>query len=157
MLLGFNLKCYLGKSNAFFGIYGNAVKPFIYNLSFTNSSGEFDYVGISNSIQEPLTNIPELGLVSGVSYVGYKSDITGKLKTFYDFGFMSGYSIGENSPLDINLSVGLITSKKFDLERSNSAVSSSYGNYNSLLTVNNSQIKIPGYLNFGIGIRKYLN
>ena len=156
-LFGFNLKCYLGKSNAFFGIYGNVVKPFIYNLSVTNTSGEFDYMGISNAIQEPLTNIPELGLVSGVSYVGYKSDLTGKLKTFYDFGFMSGYSFGEKAPLDINLSVGFTTSKKFDLERSNSAISSSYGDYNSLATVNTTQIAVPRFWNVGLSFRKYLN
>ena len=70
---------------------------------------------------------------------------------------MSGYSFGEKSPLDISLSVGLTTCKKFVLDKTNSAVSSSYGIYNSLLTVNNSQITIPGYLNFGIGVRKYLN
>ena len=154
---GLDLKCYLGKSKAYIGIYGNLVKPIVYDLNFTNTSGAFDYVGLSNSIQEPLTNIPELGLFSGVSYVGYKSDLTGKLKTFYDFGLMSGYSFGEKSPLDINLSVGFTTSKKFDLERSNSAISSSYGEYNSLSTVSTTQIAVPCFWNVGLGVRKYLN
>jgi hypothetical protein len=155
--IGLEIRSYLGKSRSFIGVYGNAVKPFIYDLNFTNTSGEFDYVGISNSIQEPLTNIPELGLVSGVSYVGYKSELTGKLKTFYDFGLMSGYSFGEKSPLDINLSVGLTTAKKFNLDQSKSAISSSYGDYNSLATVNTTQIAVPRFLNVGLSVRKYLN
>ena len=156
-VFGLDVKYYLGKSNAYIGIYVNLVKPIVYDLNFTNMSGEFDYVGISNSIQEPFTNIPELGLFSGVSYVGYKSDLTGKLKTFYDFGLMSGYSFGEKSSLDINLSVGFTTSKKFDLERSNSAISSSYGEYNSLSTVSTTQIAVPCFWNVGLGVRKYLN
>ena len=156
-IIGFDFKHYFGKSKAYFGLYFNVAKPIIYNLSFTNTSGDFDYVGISNAIQEPLTNIPELGLVSGVSYVGYKSDLTGKLKTFYDFSLMSGYSFGEKSPLDICLSVGLTTSKKFDLERSNTSISSSYGDYNSLATVNTTQIAVPRFWNVGLSVRKYLN
>lgn len=156
-VFGLDFKYHVGKSKAYIGIYGNLVKPIVYDLNFTNTSGAFDYVGFSNSIQEPLTNIPELGLVSGVSYVGYKSDLTGKLKTFYDFGFMSGYSFGEKAPLDINLSVGFTTSKKFDLERSNKAISSSYGVYNSLATVNTTQIAVPLFWNVGLSVRKYLN
>ena len=155
--IGLEIRSYLGKSKSFIGVYGNAVKPFIYDLNFTNTSGEFDYVGISNSIQEPLTNIPELGLVSGVSYVGYKSDLTGKLKTHYNFGFISGYSFGEKSPLDISLSVGLTTSKNFVIKRSNTSISSSYGDYNSLATVNTTQIAVPRFLNVGLSVRKYLN
>ena len=156
-VIGFDLKHYLGKSKAYTGIYGNLVKPIIYNLSFANTSGEFDYVGVSNAIQEPLTNIPELGLVSGVSYVGNKSDLEGKLKTFYDFGAMFGYSIGERSPVDINFSLGLTTSKKFDLLQSNSAISSSYGEYNSIATINSTQISVPRFWNLGFSVRKYLN
>ena len=155
--IGLEIRSYLGKSKSFIGVYGNAVKPFIYDLNFTNTSGEFDYVGISNSIQEPLTNIPELGLVSDVSYVGYKSDLTGKLKTYYNFGFISGYSFGEKSPLDISLSVGLTTSKKFVVERSNTSISSSYGDYNSLATVNATQVSVPRFYNIGLSVRKYLN
>lgn len=156
-VIGFDLKHYLGKSKAYIGIYGNLVKPIVYDLNFTNTSGDFDYVGISNAIQEPLTNIPELGLISGVSYVGFKSDLAGKLKVNGDFGFMSGYSFGEKSPLDINLSVGLTTSKKFVLERSNTSISSSYGDYNSLATVNTTQIAVPRFWNVGLSVRKYLN
>jgi len=156
-VFGLDLKYNLGKGKAYIGFYGNLVKPIVYDLNFTNTSGEFDYVGISNAIQEPLTNIPELGLVAGVSYFAYKSDLTGKLKTFFDFGLMSGYSFGEKSPLDINLSVGLITSKKFNLEQSNSTISSSYGDYNSIATVNNTQISVPCFWNIGLGVRKYLN
>lgn len=155
--IGFDLKHYLGKSKAYIGIYGNLIKPIAYELNFTNASGEFDYVGLSNSIQEPLTNIPDLGLVSNVSYVGNKGELYGTLRTYGDVGFLLGLSLGSKAPLDLNLSVGYITSKKLDLEQTNSAISSSYGNYNSLLTVNNSQVIMPGYLNFGIGIRKYLN
>lgn len=156
-VFGMDFKYDFGKSKTYIGIYGNLVKPIVYDLNFTNTSGDFDYVGLSNSIQEPLTNIPELGLVSGVSYVGYKSDLTGTLKTFYDFGFMSGYSFGEKAPLDINLSVGFTTSKKFDLEHSNTAISSSYGVYNSLATVNTTQIAVPLFWNVGLSVRKYLN
>ncbi len=156
-VFGLDFKYYVGKSKAYIGIYGNLVKPIVHDLNFTNTSGAFDYVGLSNEIQEPLTNIPELGLVSGVSYVGYKSDLTGKLKTFYDFGFMSGYSFGEKAPLDINLSVGFTTSKKFVLERSNTSISSSYGDYNSLSTVNTNQIAVPRFWNVGLSVRKYLN
>ena len=133
------------------------MKPIVYDLSFSNTSGEFDYVGISNSIQEPLTNIPELGLVSGVSYVGYKADMIGKFKMFCDFGLMSGYSFGEESPLEINLSLGFTTSKMFNLEQSNSAVSSSYGDYNSFATVNATQVSVPRLYNIGLSVRKYLN
>lgn len=156
-IFGLDLKYCLGKSKAYIGFYGNLVKPIVFDLNFTNTSGEFDYVGISNAIQEPLTNIPELGLVSGVSYVGYKADIIGKLKMFCDFGLMSGYSFGEESPLEINLSLGFTTSKMFNLEQSNSAVSSSYGEYNSFATVNATQVSVPRLYNIGLSVRKYLN
>jgi hypothetical protein len=156
-IIGFDFKHYLGKSKAYFGLYFNVAKPIIYNLSFANTSGDFDYVGISNAIQEPLTNIPELGLVSGVSYVGNKSDLAGKLNTFYDCGAMFGYSIGEKSPVDINFSVGLTSSKKFDLKQSNSTISSTYGEYNSIATVNSTQISVPRFWNLGFSVRKYLN
>ena len=156
-IIGVDFKSYLGKSKAYVGIYGNLVKPVIYNLSFSNTSGEFDYVGVLNPIQDPITNIPDLGLVSGVSYVGYKSDITGKLKVFYDFGAMLGYSIGEKAPLDISFAMGLTTSKKFDLNQTNSAISSSFGEYNSIATVNNTQIFVPRFWNVGFSVRKYLN
>jgi hypothetical protein len=156
-IIGFDFKHYLGKSKAFFGLYFNLAKPIVYNLSFANTSGEFDYVGVSNAIQEPLTNIPELGLLSDVSYVGYKAHMIGKLSMYYDFGLMSGYSFGEKSPLDINLSVGFTTAKKFSLEKSNSAVSSSYGDYNSLATVNATRVSVPCFYNIGLSFRKYLN
>jgi len=157
VLIGLDMKVSIGDSRFFGGVFGNYSKPFSTHLSYENNEGLFDYVGLSSTIEESLLDIPELGLFSNVSYVGYKSSISGNLKSFWQLGALMGYSFGEKSLLDMNFSIGYMTSKKFDLEETNSAISSSYGNYNSLLTVNNSQVIIPGYLNFGIGIRKYIN
>jgi hypothetical protein len=157
VLLGLDMKVSSEDSRLFGGVYVNYIKPFSSDLSYTNSGGLFDYVGLSNSIEEPLLNITELGLVSNISYLGHTSNLAGFLKSFWQLGGSIGYSVGEKSLLDIYFSIGYITSKKFDLETTNTVISSSYGNYNSLLTVNNSQVAIPGYLNFGFGIRKYLN
>jgi hypothetical protein len=157
VLMGFDVKVSSEDSRLFSGIFVNCIKPFSSHLSYTNSGGLFDYVGLSNSIEEPLLNITELGLVSNVSYLGHSSNLSGGLKSFWQLAGLIGCSVGEKSLLDIYFSIGYITSKKFDLEKTNSIISSSYGDYNSLLTVNNSQVTIPGYLNFGVGIRKYLN
>jgi hypothetical protein len=156
-IFGLDFKRFFGEGISYLGMYGNVLIPIISDLKFENTFGEFDYVGLSNSIQEPLTNIPDLGLVSNVSYVGYKGELDGTLKPYGDVGLLFGLSLGKKALLDLNLSAGYITPRKFDLEQSNSAISSSYGNYNSLLTVNNSHVSVPGYLNFGIGLRKYLN
>lgn len=156
-ILGLDFKRFFGEGISYWGMYGNFLIPIISDLKFENTFGEFDYVGLSNSIQEPLTNIPDLGLVSNVSYVGYKGELDGKLKPFGDAGFLLGLSLGKEAPLDLNFSIGYISLKKFVTEKASNVISDSYGNYNSLLTVNNSQVIIPGYLNFGIGIRKYLN
>jgi hypothetical protein len=131
--------------------------PFLESFNFQNTGGKFNYIGVSDAIQEHVTNIPDIGLLSNVSYIGYTSKLEGKLKVFYDFGVMIGHSFGEKLPIDLFLSINLTTNKKFKLKENYSAISSSFGNYNSLLSVNNSVVTIPGYLNFGLGLRKYLN
>jgi hypothetical protein len=157
VLVGLQVKFSCGNSRFFVGFTSNYSKPFSNILSYKNTSGLFDYVGFTSAVEESLLNMPDLGLLSNVSYVSYKSNISGSLKSFWQLGALMGYSFGEKSLLDLNFSIGYITSKKFELDITNSAISSSYGNYNSILTVNNSQITIPRYLNFGIGIIKYLN
>ena len=157
VLIALDMKFSFGDSRFFGGVFGNYSKPFSTHLSYENTEGMFDYVGLSSAVEESLLDIPELGLFTNVSYVGYKSSLSGKLESFCQFGALMGYSFGEKSILDMNFCIGYVTSKKFDLEQTNSAISSSYGDYNSLLTVNNHQVTIPGFLNIGIGIRKYLN
>jgi hypothetical protein len=157
VILGLDFKRFIPNRRLYWGLHGNLSFPFLDRFDFENAGGNFDYVGLSSSIQEPLSNIQDLGLVSNVSYVGYKGELEGKVKPFGDMGLLLGWSRGEGATLDFNLSIGYITSKKFDLDKTSSVISSSYGDYNSLLTVNNSQVTIPGYLNFGFGIRKYLN
>jgi len=155
--LGVDSKWSLKEGFSYLGLYGNLSFPITSDLRFENTNGIFDYVGISNSIQEPLTNIPELGLFSNVSYVGYRNKLDGKLYPFVDGGLLFGWSLGKKAPMDLNVSIGCTAPKKFKLEKTNTAVSNSYGEYNSLSALNNSRISMPGYLNFGIAVRKYLN
>jgi hypothetical protein len=154
---GLDSKWSLKEGFSYWGLYGNLSFPITSDLGFENTNGTFEYVGISNSIQEPLTNIPDLGLFSNVSYVGYRNKLVGKLSPFGDGGLLFGWSLGRKAPIDLNVSIGYATPKSFKLEKINTAVSNSFGEYNSLSSVNNSKISVPGYLNFGIGFRKYLN
>jgi len=125
-------------------------------MSYKNSSGLFSYFGVSSNFIEEIHNIPELGLLDNVEYIG----VSGIYRLPNSFLYCLGFDLVRQLDNKGNFKIVFAGNYMADFKRSKSSLdivnkfnSSYYGDYQSVYAVNNSNIYFPSSYVITLGIQ----